>query len=175
MPETERLLLRRPRPDDADAFAQMNADPEVARYVSASGPLTRAQSDLLLRGIVAHWDDHGFGLWTVEPRGGGPAMGFVGLQHPRVAALDGEVEVGWRLGRAHWGRGYATEAAAEAVRHAFAERRLARLVCLVDPDNRASLRVAEKLGFAAWREVDHPRWPRPVLVLALQAGEAAGA
>jgi RimJ/RimL family protein N-acetyltransferase len=163
MPETSRLILRRPRLDDAEPFAAVNADPEVARFVSASGPLARAESDLLLRKMIEHWDDHGFGLWMADVRATGELAGFVGLAHPgTLAALAHEVEIGWRLGRAHWGQGLATEGGAEAVRIAFEERRLERLVCIIAAENTRSLAVARKLGFAFWRDMDHPRWPAGV-------------
>jgi RimJ/RimL family protein N-acetyltransferase len=165
MPETARLTLRRPRLEDAEAFAAVNADPEVARFVSPTGPLVRAESDLVLRKIIEHWDDHGFGLWMADVRATGELAGFVGLAHPgTVPALAAEVEVGWRLGRAHWGRGLATEGGAEAVRVGFEELGRDRLVCIVDRDNVRSLAVARKLGFAFWRDMDHPRWPRGVQV-----------
>jgi RimJ/RimL family protein N-acetyltransferase len=168
VPETARLRLRRPRPEDGEPFAALNADPEVARFVSASGPLVRAESDLLLRKMIEHWDDHGFGLWMADLRESGELAGFVGLAHPgTMPALAQEVEVGWRLARAHWGQGLATEGGAEAVRFAFAERRVPRLVCVIDADNERSLRVARKLGFALWRAMDHPRWPRGVQVYTL--------
>src|SRR4051812_38207472 len=121
MPETDRLLLRRPRMDDAERFAAINADPEVTRFVSATGPLTRAQSDLGLRKIIDHWDDHAFGLWFADLRATGELIGFIGLSHPGLAALAAEVELGWRLGQPYWGQGYATEGAGEGVRWAFEE------------------------------------------------------
>jgi RimJ/RimL family protein N-acetyltransferase len=168
MPDTARLHLRRPRLTDAEPFAAINADPEVARFVSASGPLVRAESDLLLRKMIEHWDDHGFGLWMADLRETGGLAGFVGLNHPgTLPALAAEVEVGWRLGHAHWGQGLATEGGAEAVRTAFTDRGVARLVCIVDRDNARSLGVARKLGFAHWRDMDHPRWPGGVQVLTL--------
>lgn len=172
MPETARLTLRRPRLDDADAFAEINADPEVARFVSASGPLVRAESDLLLRKMIEHWDDHGFGLWMADLRATGELAGFVGLAHPgTMPALAAEVEVGWRLARAYWGRGLASEGAAVAVDAAFEQRGLERLVCVVDRDNARSLAVARRLGFTLWREMDHPLWPRGVQVHALSRAE----
>ena len=165
--ETARLVLRLPRPSDAADFAAINADPEVARFVSVTGPLTRAQSDLLLRSMSDQWDREPFGLWMAERRDSGELAGFIGLSHPSLPALASEVEVGWRLGRAHWGQGLATEGGEAAVRHAFDRCGLDRLVCIVDRDNHASLGVARKLGFAHWREMDHPRWPRGVQVLTL--------
>jgi RimJ/RimL family protein N-acetyltransferase len=168
VPDTARLHLRRPRLDDAEALAAINADPEVARFVSASGPLVRAESDLLLRKMIEHWDDHGFGLWMADLRATGELIGFVGLAHPgTLPALATEVEVGWRLGRAHWGQGLATEGGAHAVEAAFENPRLERLVCIIDRENARSHGVARKLGFGFWREMDHPRWPGGVQVLTL--------
>jgi RimJ/RimL family protein N-acetyltransferase len=164
VPETERMTLRRPRMEDADAFAALNADPEVTAWVSQTGPLARAESDLLLRKVIEHWDDHGFGWWMADLRDTGELLGFVGLSHPSLPAVAEEVEVGWRLARAYWGQGLATEGGAEAVRVAFEERGLDRLVCIIDRDNGRSLGVARKLGFAFWRDFDHPRWPRGVQV-----------
>jgi RimJ/RimL family protein N-acetyltransferase len=165
MPETDRLILRRPRRDDAEAFAAINADPEVARFVSATGPLVRAESDLLLRKMIEHWDDHGFGLWMADVRATGELAGFVGLAHPgTLPALADEVEVGWRLDPAFWGQGLATEGGAEAVRIAFADHGVERLVCIIDARNTRSLGVARKLGFGFWRDMDHPRWPSGVQV-----------
>ena len=169
MPETARLLLRRPGMDDAEPFAAINADPEVTRFVSAAGPLTRAQSDLILRKMIEHWAGHGFGLWFADLRATGELIGFIGLSHPlSLPALSGEVELGWRLGRPFWGHGYATEGAAEGVRWAFEERGLERLISIIDRDNARSLRVAAKLGFTHWRDMDHPRWPRGVQVYSLR-------
>src|SRR4051812_26355895 len=142
--ETDRLVLRLPRASDAEAFAAINADPEVSRFVSASGPLTRAESDLLLRSMRDQWDRERFGLWMAELRETGALAGFVGLSRPSLPALAAEIEVGWRLGRAHWGRGLATEGGAAAVRHAFENCGVDRLVCIVDRDNHASLAVARK-------------------------------
>ena len=163
--QTARMLLRPPRLEDAEDFAALNADEEVTAFVSLTGPLARGESDLLLRKVIDHWTDHGFGWWMAEHRESGELLGFVGLSHPTsLPPMAEEVEVGWRLARAHWGRGYATEGGAEAVRVAFAVRGLPRLISIIDRDNARSLRVAEKLGFSFWRDMDHPRWPRGVQV-----------
>jgi RimJ/RimL family protein N-acetyltransferase len=168
MPETARLRLRRPVLADAEAFAAINADPGVARYTSPGGPLVRAESDLLLRKMIEHWDDHGFGLWMADLRATGELIGFAGLAHPgTMPALAAEVEVGWRLAPAHWGQGLATEAGACAVQAAFEDPARSRLVCIIDRDNARSHGVARKLGFTFWRDMDHPRWPRGVQVLTL--------
>lgn len=163
--ETARLRLRPPRLEDAGAFAAINADAEVTAFVSLSGPLARGESDLLLRKMLDHWADHGFGWWMAESRSTGELLGFVGLSHPTsLPPMADEVEVGWRLARAHWGQGYATEGAREAVHVAFEERCVPRLISIIDRDNARSLRVAAKLGMHHWRDMDHPRWPRGVQV-----------
>jgi RimJ/RimL family protein N-acetyltransferase len=173
MPETERLILRRPTVADADAFAAINADPEVARFVNAGGPMTRAETELLLRRMADHWADFGFGLWMADLKETGELAGFVGLQHPMsLPAVADEVEVGWRLGRRFWGHGYATEAGAAAVRHAFEERGLPRLISIIDPANVRSVAVARRLEFAHEREVEHPTWPVPVSIYARGRGGA---
>lgn len=174
MPATERLVLRRPRLQDADAFAAMNADPEVARFVNWAGPLSRAESDLLLRKMSDHWDDHGFGWWIAELPETGELVGAGGLAHPlSLPVLAHEVDAGWRLARAHWGRGYATEVGAAALRFGFEDLRLERILCIVDRDNDRSLAVARRLGFAHWRDMDHPRWPRGVEVHELRRPQAS--
>ena len=171
MPDTARLHLRPPRLADAEAFAAINADPEVTEFVSLTGPLKRGESDLLLRKMIDHWADHGFGWWMADLRQTGELIGFVGLSHPTsLPPMAEEVELGWRLGRAHWGHGYATEGGAEGVRWALAERGLKQLISIIDRDNARSLRVAEKLGFEHWRDLAHPRWPRGVQVHRLERG-----
>src|SRR4051794_14872376 len=98
MPLTARLQLRQPRLEDAETFARINADPEVARFVSATGPLSWAQSDLLLRKAIDHWADHGFGWWMADLQATGELLGFVGLSHPTsLPPVAEEVELGWRL------------------------------------------------------------------------------
>jgi RimJ/RimL family protein N-acetyltransferase len=169
VPDTARLRLRRPRMEDAEAFAAINADPEVARFINWAGPLGRAESDLMLRKMIEHWDDHHFGWWMADLRSTGELTGFVGLAHPgNMPALADEVEIGWRLGRPFWGQGLATEGGREAVRFAFEELALGRLVCIIDADNERSLNVARKLGFGHWRDMEHPRWPRGVQVHTLE-------
>ncbi|MDP9344788.1 MAG: GNAT family N-acetyltransferase, partial [Actinomycetota bacterium] len=107
MPATERLLLRRFGPADADAFAALNADPEVMRFIGDGTPLSRAQSDELLARIAGHWRTHAFGLWCLAERAAPQrCLGFAGLAVPAfLPEVMPAVEVGWRLARAAWGRG----------------------------------------------------------------------
>jgi RimJ/RimL family protein N-acetyltransferase len=142
---THRLLLRHWRDDDLDAFAKLNADPEVMRYFPAA--LTRPESDAFAERAQAHIAQHGWGLWAVELLGGEPFIGFVGLAEPRFAAhFTPAVEVGWRLAREQWGHGYATEAARAAVEHGFGVLQLAEIVSFTATTNAPSRRVMERLG-----------------------------
>ena len=144
MLETARLRLRRLRPTDEAALVALDSDPEVMRYVgSPSGVRGPAETlDWSRKKILA---DHGRqGWWAIEGRDDGPFHGL-GLLLPMPAG--GDVEVGYRLCRASWGQGIATEASGALVEYAFGTVGLARLVAVIYPDNRASRRVLEKLGF----------------------------
>jgi RimJ/RimL family protein N-acetyltransferase len=155
MPTTERLLLRRWRPSDRAPFAEMNADAEVMRYIRDGQTMTRAQSDELVEAIESHWAQHGFGLWCAAPLDDpGACIGFVGLAIPAfLPAVLPAVEVGWRLARPAWGRGLATEGAKASLEHAFGSLGLQSVISIIDPGNRRSMRVAEKLGMR--REASH--------------------
>ena len=137
-----RVLLRQWRDDDREPYAAINADAEVMRYL---GPLrSRAESDGFIdwaSGLIA---ERGWGLWAVEVIGGPPFIGVVGLnetRHPTDA-----VEVSWKLAREHWGHGYASEAAREAVRFGFDQVGLDEIVSMTIPTNTRSWRVMERLG-----------------------------
>lgn len=145
--ETERLVLRGWRDDDLDPLAMINADPEVMRYILDGSVRDREQSAAGLRKMVRTWDEHGFGLFAVEVRETGVLAGWAGLAVPDfLPEVLPAVEIGWRLDRRFWGRGYATEAAAAALHFGFAERGLDRIISIRHPENDRSARVMEKLG-----------------------------
>ena len=164
--ETERLLLRRWRPDaDAEPFAAINADPEVMRFIGDGAPLDRAGSDALLARIEREWVERGFGLWAVEEHGS--LLGFCGLSVPMfLPDVLPAVEVGWRLARGAWGRGIATESARAALAFGFERCGMAEIVSIVDPRNERSLRVCEKLGMTPRADRIHPVTRRRLRVLA---------
>jgi ribosomal-protein-alanine N-acetyltransferase len=155
---TDRLLLRRWREEDREPFAEMNADPEVMRHFPSR--LTRAESDAFVDRVERGFADRGFGLWAVEADG--ELLGFTGLSVPRfhVAWMDAReqpvVEVGWRLRRSAWGRGYATEAARECVRFAFEDLGRDEVVSFTVVGNVRSRAVMERLGMRYLTAYDHP-------------------
>jgi len=154
---TERLVLRRWRPEDRAPFAALNADPEVTRYLGT--PLDRDESDALAAKADASFDLHGYGLWAVEVVGGEPFVGFVGLALQEGFPFSPAVEVGWRLARSAWGHGYATEGAVAAVADGFERVGLGEIVSMTTVENRRSRAVMERLGFTRdpADDFDHPR------------------
>lgn len=150
---TERLLLRGWREEDLEPFVRMNTDPEVVRYTNGH-PLTRMETEGFVERIRGAWAERGYGLWAVEHVAEGAFIGFLGLSHHRW--YPDQVEIGWRLDRAHWNRGLATEGAAAALRHGFTELGLARIISIIHRDNVGSRRVAEKNGLWVWKEEVRP-------------------
>ncbi len=147
---TARLRLRRWRDEDLEPLARLNSDAVFVRYLTGR-PATRAESEQQLARFRRHWDEHGFGLWAVDERESGRFVGRIGLQYHRLWPHD--PEVGWGLEPDVWGRGYATEGGAAALRCAFETLGCPRVVSIVRADNVRSLRVMERLGLAPWREV----------------------
>lgn len=156
MIRTARLLLRRWTDADREPFATINADPAVVEHLL--GPMTRERSDEFVDRIEAHWNEHGWGLWAIEVPGVAPFIGYVGLW-PADDLGAGMVEVGWRLARAAWGNGYATEAAREALRFGFADVGLDEIVSFTVPQNLRSRAVMERIGLVRDPDgdFDHPR------------------
>lgn len=157
---TERLLLRRWRAEDREPFFRLNADAEVLRYFPNT--LTRTESDAMADRIEAHFEEHGFGPWAVEVPGETLFAGFVGLMVvPPELPFAPAVEVGWRLAREQWGRGYASEAARAVVAYGFECLGLAEIVSFTVPENMRSRRVMEAIGMtrSASDDFDNPRVP----------------
>lgn len=156
--QTDRLLLRRYCAADVEPFAALNADPVVMECFPA--PLTRAHTEALVERLETHFDAHGFGFWALEDKSSGALLGFTGIQHtPFVAEFTPCVEIGWRLQRAAWGRGYASEAARAALQYAFAILQLDRVVSFTAVQNLRSRAVMERLGLRYLRDFDHPLLP----------------
>jgi RimJ/RimL family protein N-acetyltransferase len=155
--ETERLVLRRWRDSDLDAYAALNADPEVMEHFPST--LTRDESRRSIEIIEARFDELGYGLWAAEVPGLASCVGFIGLNPVTFdAPFAPAVEVGWRLGRRYWGHGYATEGARAALAFGFDTLGLDEIVSFTTPGNRRSWRVMQKLGMTRdpADDFDHP-------------------
>jgi ribosomal-protein-alanine N-acetyltransferase len=154
---TPRLILRQWRPADRAPFAALNGDPQVMQFMR--NKLDRTASDALADRIEAHIAAHGFGLWAVEVPQVAPFIGFVGFAAPSFRAhFTPCMEIGWRLARAHWGFGYATEAASAAMAHGFQSLGLPEIVSFTFAGNARSRAVMERLGMThdPRDDFDHP-------------------
>ena len=155
--ETDRLILRAWREADKAPFAALNADPEVMRYFPK--PLSRAESDDLADRLAARMSENGWGWYAVEVKGGAACIGMVGLNVPHYPIPGGPgVEVGWRLSRDSWGKGYATEAAAGCLDYGFGRLGLPEIVAFTALPNTPSRAVMERLGMVRDPDADfdHP-------------------
>jgi RimJ/RimL family protein N-acetyltransferase len=154
---TGRLRLRAHRVGDFDACRAIWSDPEVVRHISGK-PSTGEEAWRRLLAYAGSWSLLGYGYWAVEELASGHYIGDIGyaeFQRDIEPSLRGMLECGWVLARAVHGRGYASEALAaiEEWRHTHLPER--RAVCIIAPDNAASLRVAEKAGFRRWCETTY--------------------
>jgi RimJ/RimL family protein N-acetyltransferase len=150
--ETERLMLRRFTAADADNLVALDGDPDVMRYISGGPPTPREmiERDILPRWL-AYYDEHpGFGHWAAVERAGGSFLGWFGF-HPSDGADPAEVELGYRLRKTAWGKGYATEGSRALIRRGFTELGVCRVVAGTYQDNIGSRRVMEKAGLTLVR------------------------
>lgn len=147
--ETPRLLIRKTEPGDVHHMIGLNSDPLVTQY-TGDGPFNSvSQAELVAQSILKQYEDFGFGRWMVELKGTHEFIGWCGLKyHPE----SDEVDIGYRLHRRHWGKGYATEAAQHCIAYGFDELGLKRIIGRAAKQNTASIRVFEKLGMKFLKE-----------------------
>ena len=151
--KTERLILRRQVIEDLDALWALYCDPQITRFIpDAPRSYKEAREEL-------EWHMHGhpkysdLGLWATIHKETAKFVGRCGLL-PWTIDGQREVEVAYTIARDHWGQGLATEAAQGILEYGFEKLKLSRLICLIDPENIASQRVAEKIGMSLERKVD---------------------
>lgn len=157
---TARLVLRPFDERDLDDFAALNADPRVREFFPSV--LTRDESDAAGRQYCEHWARHGFGRFTVEVPGVTGFAGVVGVMHtPFTAHFTPAAEIGWRVPYAHWGHGYASEAARAVCEHGLRILGLPEIVAFTVPANTRSRRVMAQLGMthSPSDDFDHPLMP----------------
>ncbi|MDM0111465.1 GNAT family N-acetyltransferase [Variovorax sp. J22R133] len=157
---TERLHLRQWRDADREPFAALNADPLVRRYFAAT--LSREESDREMDAWRSSLDSRGWSNWAVETRDSGAFIGFIGLTIPkRALPFTPCVELGYRLAREHWGKGYATEGARAALRVGFEHLALEEIVSFTSLLNLPSRAVMERVGMTnANEDFDYPAFPK---------------
>jgi RimJ/RimL family protein N-acetyltransferase len=153
--ETDRLTLRRFTEADVDDLFELNGDPEVMRYLGGRAtPRDEIRDGVLPRFFGYYERFEGFGYWVAAEKPGGRFLGWFHLRPQE----DGEIELGYRLRRADWGKGYATEGSRALIRKAFTELGVERVVAHTMAVNLGSRRVMEKSGLALVRTY-HQDWP----------------
>ena len=157
--KTERLLLRSWKHEDFEFFARLNSDPEVMEYYPKL--LSMEESDLLAQKFRTEVSSQGWGPWAVELKSLGQFIGVVGLQKTEFGLPFAPcVEVAWRLDKAHWGKGYATEAAIASLEYASRVLKLKQVVSFTSLINTRSQSVMKKIGmYTDGYEFDHPKVP----------------
>lgn len=160
--ETDRLILRRFTPDDVENLVELDSDPEVMWYLSRGRPSARKEIEkvILPRFLELYERYEGYGTWAVVEKSSGEFVGWLSLR-PRDGDPPDEPELGYRLRRAAWGKGFATEGARALVHRAFTELGAKRVYAETMAVNKASRRVLEKAGLRPARTF-HAEWEDPV-------------
>ena len=139
--ETDRLILRRPEERDFEGFKALMTDQEAAQFIGGT-----LHEDLIWRQmctLIGHWEVRGYGFFSMEEKATGEWVGRTGPWFPH--GFPGQ-EVGWSVVRAHWGKGYALEAAVASMNYVFDTLNWPRVIHSIDPKNVGSQAVAKKLG-----------------------------
>ena len=151
--ETNRLILRHLVPDDLDCLFALYSDPDIRRYFP-DGTLTyeetKEELEWFLNGHPKHPE---LGLWATIHKESGQFIGRCGLL-PWTIEGRNEVEVAYMIAKEYWGQGLGSEAAAAILQYGFGQLGLSRLICMIDPGNNSSRRVAEKIGMTLEKEMD---------------------
>ncbi|MFI6504599.1 GNAT family N-acetyltransferase [Nonomuraea typhae] len=150
--ETERLIMRPLTGSDFDDYAAMLTDPVVAEGLVESSGTTPSDAWRSLATFIGHREIRGYSHWALVEKSTGSFVGRAGPWQPHGFPGLG---VGWCLTRAHWGKGYATEAAAAALAYCFAELGAEEVISLIRPGNTRSISVAERIGHRHLRDVDY--------------------
>ncbi|MCX5380635.1 GNAT family N-acetyltransferase [Streptomyces sp. NBC_00091] len=154
---TPRLLLRRWTDDDLVPLSEINADPDVMRWIGDGSVLDLDRTAEAIEHWEEEWDDEGFGVFAVELLASGELIGAVGLTVDEdLPETRHDVQISWRLGRSFWGQGYASEAAQATLEFALQDRGLDRVVAVNRAGNEESENVIRKLGMEEYANTSDP-------------------
>jgi len=159
--ETDRLTLRAHRVDDFGEVAAMWADPDVVRYIGGK-PVSVEDAWARLLRYAGHWALLRFGYWAVREKSSGRFAGEVGFAEGKrelEPSFAGAPEIGWALAPWAWGKGFATEAVRSVIDWGTAQLNPARTVCMIHPENAASVRVAQKCGYREFARTTYKGGP----------------
>jgi len=149
--ETNRLIIRRIKKSDLDAFSELVALPEVMEF-SLNGPMSKEDSGHYLQTrLLDHYKKYDYGLWALIEKKSDTLIGIAGLIHQEIEG-DDFVELGYRLHPSYWRRGLATEACHAIMSHASNQYYLKELISIIEDQNTPSRKLSEKLGFSLWKK-----------------------
>lgn len=153
--QTDRLGFRQWQDTDTEPFAHMNADPEVMEFFPAT--LSQGEAAAFITRVRTFIDGNGFGLWAVDEKATGNFIGFIGLTTPRFESFFTPcIEIGWRLAKPYWGKGYATEGAKASLDYGFSALGFEKIYSFTAITNKHSERIMQKIGMTRVGEFDHP-------------------
>ena len=157
--ETDRLILRHWLESDLEPFICMNKDSEVMHYYTHI--LEPEQTEQFYKKILEEFSEYGYGLYAVEEKCSDNFIGYIGF-HRAKFEIDfcPCVEIGWRLDKEYWGKGYATEGAKACLKHGFMNLGLNKVYSFTTVVNMASQKVMQKIGMKLERYFDHPGIPQ---------------
>lgn len=154
--ETSRLILRTFAKEDSEVFYEMNSDPDVMRYLG--GVLSKEESDAYLQRILKGYDENKYGLYAAELKETGEFIGYIGLANANfVSDFTPCVEIGWRLKKQHWKKGYATEGAIACIDYAFRTLELPEICSFTAETNTPSEKVMKRIGMEKKGYFGHPK------------------
>lgn len=153
--ESARLGFRRWQESDRNAFASMNADVSVMKYFP--NVLTKDDSDLLIKRFESHFDEKGYGIWVVEIKETQEFIGFIGLLEVNMDVdFKKSTEIGWRLDKKFWKKGFAVEGAKACLNYAFNVLKMEEIYSFTALLNQPSETVMKRIGMTKIKEFDHP-------------------
>jgi len=155
--ETERLILREFRPEDAEGIFRLDSDPRVMLYLGNKTISGMNEAEDIVAGVRKQYEDHGIGRWVVMERSSGNFIGWSGLKFITYTENNQTNfhDVGYRLLPGYWGRGYATESARAALEYGFKTMGLHEIIGMCDEKNLASRRALEKCGLKFVEKFNH--------------------
>jgi len=148
--ETERLIFRAFKAEDAEAYHQCCADPEVMQYLGEGERFNREETWNRIAFFLGHWQLRAYGMWAVENKLDRQFVGRIGFHQP--LNWPG-LEIGWLIRKKDWDKGYATEGAQMILDYGREQMKLRDIISLIQPQNIPSMKVAEKIGGRGIREI----------------------
>ena len=146
--ETDRLILRELAMDDVDDLFEMDSDPKVHKYLGNNPVKTREESEKIMENILQQYREEGIGRWAIIEKESGEFLGWSGLKHEhKLRPGKSYYDLGYRLKRKYWGKGFASEAARASMVYGFETMNLEWIGACASTNNLASNKIIQKLGF----------------------------